>query len=104
VYAVWLCAGTKDLVSNPATSRTDGGGRIHPIFQKLQRPYLNRTLNTRRRFQALKQHYQFVVAQFSPGRPQEFMRHQAKCWSCCRWRNQNSASPELQPQEKEGAW
>ena len=39
----------------------------HPyLFQKLQRPYLNRTLNTCQRFQALQQHYQFVVAQFSP--------------------------------------
>ena len=39
----------------------------HPyLYQKLQRPYLNRTLNTRRRFQALQQHYRFVVAAFSP--------------------------------------
>lgn len=39
----------------------------HPyLFQKLQRPYLHRTLNTRQRCQALQQHYQFVVAQFSP--------------------------------------
>jgi uncharacterized protein VirK/YbjX len=44
----------------------------HPyLFQKLQRPYLNRTLNTCQRFQALKQHYQFVVAQFSPATRQE---------------------------------
>ena len=39
----------------------------HPyLFQKLQRPYLNRTLNTCQRCQALQQHYQFVIAQFSP--------------------------------------
>ncbi len=41
--------------------------RHHPyLFQKLQRPYLNRTLNTCQRFQALQQHYQFVLTQFSP--------------------------------------
>src|SRR5271168_945685 len=39
----------------------------HPyLFQKLQRPYLNRTLNTCQRLQSLQQHYQFVVTQFSP--------------------------------------
>ena len=39
----------------------------HPyLFQKLQRPYLNRTLNTCQRFRALQQHYQFVAGQFSP--------------------------------------
>jgi hypothetical protein len=39
----------------------------HPhLFQKLQRPYLNRTLSTCQRFQALQQHYQFVVTEFSP--------------------------------------
>ena len=39
----------------------------HPcLFQKLQRPYLHRHLNTRQRFLALRQHYQFVVAEFSP--------------------------------------
>ena len=39
----------------------------HPyLFQKLQRPYLNRTLNTRQRLQALVQHYRFVAARFSP--------------------------------------
>ncbi len=38
----------------------------HPyLFQKLQRPYLNRTLNTRQRFRALREHYQFVVTEFS---------------------------------------
>jgi hypothetical protein len=39
----------------------------HPyLFQKLQRPYLHRALNTCQRWQALQQHYQFVIAQFSP--------------------------------------
>jgi len=34
----------------------------HPcLFHKLQRPYLNRTLNTRRRLETLKQHYGFVA-------------------------------------------
>jgi hypothetical protein len=41
--------------------------RNHPyLFQKLQRPYLNRTLNTRQRLEALRQHYRFVAACFSP--------------------------------------
>ncbi|MGB7770020.1 MAG: DUF535 family protein [Verrucomicrobiia bacterium] len=39
----------------------------HPyLFHKLQRPYLNRSLNTHQRLEALKQHYGFVVAHFSP--------------------------------------
>ena len=39
----------------------------HPyLFQKLQRPYLNRTLKTGQRFQVLKQHYHFVATEFSP--------------------------------------
>jgi uncharacterized protein len=38
----------------------------HPaLFQKLQRPYLNRTLGTTARLEALKQHYQFVLTHFS---------------------------------------
>lgn len=39
----------------------------HPaLFQKLQRPYLNCTLGTTQRLEALKQHYQFVRDHFSP--------------------------------------
>lgn len=39
----------------------------HPyLFQRFQRPYRNRILSSNQRLQALKQHYQFVVAQFSP--------------------------------------
>jgi uncharacterized protein VirK/YbjX len=46
--------------------------RNHPyLFQKLQRPYLNRTLNTRQRLEALKQHYRFVATRFSPAIKQE---------------------------------
>ncbi len=38
----------------------------HPyLFHKLQRPYLNRTLNTRQRLEMLKQHYGFVTTHFS---------------------------------------
>lgn len=38
----------------------------HPyLFHKLQRPYLNRTLDTSQRLEALKQHYHFVETQFS---------------------------------------
>lgn len=41
--------------------------RNHPyLFQKLQRPYLNRTLNTRQRLKALQQHYRFITTLFSP--------------------------------------
>lgn len=41
--------------------------RNHPyLFQKLQRPYLNRALNTRQRLEALQQHYRFVIAHFPP--------------------------------------
>jgi hypothetical protein len=41
--------------------------RNHPyLFHKLQRPYLNRALNTRQRLEALKQHYRFVATHFSP--------------------------------------
>lgn len=36
------------------------------LFQKLQRPYLNRVLNTGQRLQALQEHYRFVTAAFSP--------------------------------------
>lgn len=36
------------------------------LFQKLQRPYFNRALNTCQSFQALQQHYQFVATHFSP--------------------------------------
>ena len=35
------------------------------LFHKLQRPYLNRTLNILQRLEALKQHYKFVLRQFS---------------------------------------
>jgi uncharacterized protein VirK/YbjX len=35
------------------------------LFHKLQRPYLTRTLNTLQRLEALKQHYKFVLRQFS---------------------------------------
>lgn len=35
------------------------------LFHKLQRPYLNRTLSTRQRLEALKQHYRFVTRCFS---------------------------------------
>lgn len=35
------------------------------LFHKLQRPYLNRTLNLLQRLDALKQHYKFVLRQFS---------------------------------------
>jgi uncharacterized protein VirK/YbjX len=46
--------------------------RNHPyLFHKLQRPYLNRVLNTRQRLEALKQHYRFVATQFSPAMRQE---------------------------------
>ena len=39
----------------------------HPyLFQKLQRPYLNRTLKTCQRLAALRQHYHFVATHFSP--------------------------------------
>ena len=38
----------------------------HPcLFHKLQRPYLNRTLKTAERLEALKQHYLFILDQFS---------------------------------------
>jgi uncharacterized protein VirK/YbjX len=41
--------------------------RHHPyLYHKLQRPYLNCTLSTRQRLDALKQHYSFVLDQFSP--------------------------------------
>jgi uncharacterized protein VirK/YbjX len=44
----------------------------HPyLFHKLQRPYLNRALNTRQRLDALKQHYGFVATYFPPGMRQE---------------------------------
>jgi hypothetical protein len=44
----------------------------HPyLFQKLQRPYLNRALDTRQRLQALQQHYRFVATHFSPAVRQE---------------------------------
>ena len=36
------------------------------LFHKLQRPYLNRVLNTRQRLEILKQHYGFVAAGFPP--------------------------------------
>ncbi|MGO9199525.1 MAG: DUF535 family protein, partial [Limisphaerales bacterium] len=46
--------------------------RNHPyLFHKLQRPYLNRALNTRQRLEALKQHYRFVATHFSPAMRQE---------------------------------
>ncbi len=46
--------------------------RNHPyLFQKLQRPYLNRTLNTRQRLAALQQHYRFVATHFPPAIRQE---------------------------------
>lgn len=35
------------------------------LFHKLQRPYLNRGLNTAKRLEALKQHYLFILDQFS---------------------------------------
>ncbi len=34
------------------------------LYHKLQRPYLNRTLNTGARLEALKQHYQFILTHF----------------------------------------
>ncbi|HXT10001.1 MAG TPA: DUF535 family protein [Candidatus Angelobacter sp.] len=41
--------------------------RRHPhLYHKLQRPYLNCTLNTQQRLEALKQHYHFVFANFPP--------------------------------------
>jgi uncharacterized protein VirK/YbjX len=53
-----------EILQSPALAVVAGN---HPyLFQKLQRPYLNRTLNTGQRFQVLRQHYQFVVSQFSP--------------------------------------
>jgi len=46
--------------------------RNHPyLFQKLQRPYLNLTLNTRQRLAALRQHYSFVATHFSPAQRRE---------------------------------
>ncbi|MDR3458243.1 MAG: DUF535 family protein [Verrucomicrobiae bacterium] len=40
----------------------DGLAWRHPhLFQKLQHPYLNRTLSTRQRLQALEQHYLFIA-------------------------------------------
>ena len=39
----------------------------HPcLFHKIQRPYLNRSLNTHQRVEALRQHYGFVAAHFPP--------------------------------------
>ena len=44
----------------------------HPaLFHKLQRPYLNRTLNTAERLDALKQHYLFILDQFSQSLTEE---------------------------------
>ena len=44
----------------------------HPcLYHKLQRPYLNCTLNTRQRLEALLQHYSFVLENFSS----ETIRH-----------------------------
>ena len=44
----------------------------HPyLFQKLQRPYLNRTLNTRQRLAALQEHYHFVTSHLTPATRQE---------------------------------
>jgi uncharacterized protein VirK/YbjX len=44
----------------------------HPaLFQKLQRPYLNCTLGTTQRLEALKQHYKFVREHFSPAMIEE---------------------------------
>lgn len=38
----------------------------HPhLFHKLQRPYLNRNLKTDQRLAALKQHYRFILTEFS---------------------------------------
>jgi len=48
------------------------------LFQKLQRPYLTRTLDTSRRLQALRQHYEFVRQQFSPAIRQEIYGTQGK--------------------------
>lgn len=36
------------------------------LYHKLQRPYLNRLLNTRQRLEALKQHYDYIVTSFPP--------------------------------------
>jgi uncharacterized protein VirK/YbjX len=41
------------------------------LFHKLQRPYLNRTLNTAERLDALKQHYLFILDQFSQSLTEE---------------------------------
>jgi uncharacterized protein len=35
------------------------------LYHKLQRPYLDRTLNTGERLEVLKQHYQFILTHFS---------------------------------------
>jgi uncharacterized protein VirK/YbjX len=44
----------------------------HPdLYQKLQRPYLYRTLNTPQRLAAVREHYRFVVEHFSPACRQE---------------------------------
>jgi uncharacterized protein VirK/YbjX len=46
--------------------------RHHPyLFQKLQRPYLNCTLNTCQRLEMLKQHYHFVATCLYPAVQQE---------------------------------
>jgi uncharacterized protein VirK/YbjX len=39
--------------------------RHHCLYHKLQRPYLNCILNTRQRLEALQQHYNFVLENFS---------------------------------------
>src|ERR1700677_443453 len=41
------------------------------LFHKLQRPYLNRTLNTAERLETLKQHYLFILDQFSQSLTEE---------------------------------
>jgi uncharacterized protein len=41
------------------------------LFHKLQRPYLNRTLNIAERLEALKQHYLFILDQFSQSLTEE---------------------------------
>jgi len=44
----------------------DLAGKHPHLFHKLQRPYPNRTFNTRQRLEALKQHYRFATASFPP--------------------------------------
>jgi uncharacterized protein VirK/YbjX len=54
----------------------------HPsLFQKLQRPYLHRNLNTSERLAAVKQHYRFVLAHFSVPQIEEVYAPEGKLLS-----------------------